>query len=163
MGNQAAFDWYRILDRSNPPLTAEEVDACVALLSRGGAVKPQFAREELPEAFARVVALYEGAIVAVGAIKRARPKYAQKVSRSSGYPVSGTMRELGYIAVSPQHRGHRLSSRIVDKLLERTVEPLFATTDKVEMKTLLANRKFMRQGREWDGEVGCIEMCPSRA
>ena len=48
------------------------------------------------------------------------------------------MAEVGYVTVSREHRGRHLSSGIVATLLARTSGPLFATTDKEEMKAVLA-------------------------
>lgn len=148
---------YCIEDRSGG-LTAEELELCVTLLARGSAVDPDFAREELPHAPMRVVATLDGVIVGVGAIKRARPGYAARNATKAAYPIASDMLELGYVTVGKAHRGHHLSSRIVDALLSKPWGPLYATTDKDEMKHVLSQRKFERRGREWDGEVGCLSL-----
>lgn len=148
---------YCIEDRSDA-LSPGELEACVVLLERGAAVDPISARRELPLAHARIVATLDGAIVGVGAIKRARAWYANKNSVSSGYAIDPNTLELGYVTIADAHRGHRLSSRIVDALLLKPWGALYATTDKDEMKTLLSNRLFVKQGREWDGTVGCLSL-----
>jgi hypothetical protein len=151
-------DPYRIESRSCSGLSDKELALCVALLKTGAAVDPAYAEQELPLARARAIAMFDDRIVGVGAIKRARPPYAAKVSRSSGYLIAPTMLELGYVTVDGPHRQKGLSSRIVDELLKTDWGALFATTDKDEMKLLLKNRKFEHRGHEWDGEVGCLSL-----
>jgi len=139
-------------------LTEAEIAACVLLLQRGAAVNVATAEEHLPLAHVQTLALLGETIVGVSAIKRARRRYAAKISRSSGYTIHPTMPELGYVTVDKQHRGHHLSSRIVAALLTTSSGPLFATTDKDEMKTVLAKNGFVWRGHEWDGENGCLSL-----
>ena len=56
------------------------------------------------------------------------------------------------------HRRQHLSSRIVEALLGAEGGPLFATTDKDEMKAVLAKNGFVKYGHEWDGEVGRLSL-----
>lgn len=155
-GNTEEADGYDILQRQG--LTDKELAASLTLLERGRAVNIGTAADHLPNSHFQVLATRDGEIVGVGAVKRARPHYAAKTSRSSGYQIDPAMPELGYVTVDPRHRGHHLSSRIVAALLTRAKGPLFAMTDKEEMKTVLGKNDFVRRGREWDGETGCLSL-----
>jgi predicted GNAT family N-acyltransferase len=139
-------------------LTDPELVACLALLKRGSAVSVATAARHLPIAVVQALAVHDRTIIGVGAIKRARPRYAAKISRSSDHQIDPTMPELGYVTVDQEHRGHHLSSRIVVALLNAESGPLFATTDKEEMKTVLAKNNFVRCGHEWDGDSGCLSL-----
>lgn len=149
-------DGYKICERHG--LTDPEVIACLALLKRGAAVNTATASKHLPIALVQVLATHDGAIIGVGAIKRARPRYAAKISRSSGHEIDPATPELGYVTVDQPHRGHHLSSKIVSALLSATSGPLFATTDKEEMKTVLTKNGFVRCGHQWDGDTGCLSL-----
>jgi predicted GNAT family N-acyltransferase len=155
-GNMDEADGYYIQEGQG--LTDEELAASLTLLERGAAVNIGSAAEHLPNSHFQVLATRDDEIVGVGAIKRARPHYAAKTSCSSGYQIDPAMPELGYVTVDQEHRGHHLSSRIVAALMTRAKGPLFATTDKVEMKTVLAKNGFVRCGGEWDGETGCLSL-----
>ena len=74
---------YSIQERQG--LTDQELSASLALLEQGGAVNIATAAQHLPyNAHLQVLAIRYRVIVGVGAIKRARPDYAAKTSRSSG-------------------------------------------------------------------------------
>jgi predicted GNAT family N-acyltransferase len=150
------IDGYQIEERHG--LTDAELAACLALLQLGAAVNVATAEEHLPIAIVQALGFLDGKIVGVDAIKRARPRYAAKTSRSSGYKIDRTMPELGYVTVDKQHRGHHLSSKIVAALLTTKIRPLVATTDKEEMKSVLAKNGFARCGHEWDGDSGCLSL-----
>jgi hypothetical protein len=143
---------YSIEDRSRAALSETELSQCVGLLRRGAAVDPESAAIELPQAHARAIVVLDGSVVGIGAIKRLRPRYAAKVSSSSGFEIRRGTRELGYVAIDEGHRGHRLSSRIVSLLVSSYTDSLFATTDDERMKVVLSRNGFKRRGREWDGE-----------
>ena len=149
-------DDYLIQDRHG--LSDSELAVCLDLLDRGAAVNVETAATHLPTAIAQVVATHAGKIVGVGAVKRARPDYAAKISRSSSHPIDPATPELGYVTVDKKHRGKHLSSRMVSALIAATSGRLFATTDKDEMKTVLSRNGFIKCGRDWDGDNGCLTL-----
>ncbi len=129
------------------------MSASLALLEQGGAVNIATAAQYLPNAHLQILAIRNDEIVGVDAIKRTRSDYATKTSHFSGHHIDPAMAEVGYVAVSLEHRGRHLLSRIAAALLARTGAAMFATTDKEEMKAVLGKNGFERCGRQWDGET----------
>ena len=133
-------------------LTEAEMAACIAIVEKGEAVDPELAARGLARAGLLAVARKGKQVVGVGAIKRPRPGYAAKVAKRSGHEFPADTPELGYVAVDPEHRGHRLSLKIVAALLAGHQGPLFATTDCERMKTVLSKVGFLHKGNEWKGK-----------
>lgn len=125
-----------------------------AILAAGEAVNVASAILELPKAPVLAIARIENTIVGLGAIKRARPRYAQQQMDSAGYDFDPGINELGYIAIAYDWRGHGYSRLIVHKLLERFTGALFSTTDNDAMIHLLSERGFKRCGGGWLGNRG---------
>jgi len=91
-------------------------------------------------------------IVAVGAIKQTRPKYAASIAKKSGFAFDPNIHELGYVAVKETQRGKHLSHHITSALLSRfDAHPLFAMTSNPRMKSTLKRFGFVQQGKEWLG------------
>jgi GNAT superfamily N-acetyltransferase len=132
-------------------LSAEEIAECVDVIKKGDAVDLLSAKKELPLAWSVAVVRAGTKIVGVGAIKRQRRTYAEKTARSSGVSFPIETLELGYVAVLPDHRGHKLSSSIVEALLSRHKGRLFATTSNAWMRNTLKNAGFVNEGKEWPG------------
>jgi hypothetical protein len=132
-------------------LTTEEIAECIDVIKQGDAVDLVSAKRELPLATTLAVVRAGGKIVAVGAIKRERQAYALKTARDSGVSFPPETLELGYVAVLPDHRGHRLSGSVVEALLSQHEGRLFATTFNARMKTTLQNAGFIQDGNEWPG------------
>lgn len=133
-------------------LTKEELAACLAVIKEGCAVDSVSAKRELPKAKAVVTVRFGDEIVAVGVIKRARPRYAAKIATYSGFSFDKNMLELGYVARKESHSGNKFSQQIVARLLAVLADvPLFATTSHKTMKATLKAAGFVRQGREWPG------------
>ncbi len=139
-------------------LSSEELARCVAIIKEGEAVDPDFAEAELPHASVLAVARKGTEVVGLGAIKRPRPHYAARNARESGHSFDTNMPELGYVAVDSEHRGNRLSHRIVSALLAKHKGPLFATTDNEAMKRTLATTGFEKKGKDWTGRRGQLSL-----
>jgi hypothetical protein len=132
-------------------MTKEEIADCIDVIKTGEAVDLVSAKRELPLASVLAVVRAGTAIVGVGAIKRRRGTYAAKIARVSGVSFPPETLELGYVAVLPDHRGHKLSGKIVDALLSPYKGRLFATTYNNRMKSVLKNAGFINKGKEWLG------------
>ena len=148
-----AFDCDGYEVRTVPPgeMNASDLAACVAILKIGDAVNWRSAKEGLPLAAALVIAWKGKQIVGVGAIKRERREYAGDIARNSGVGFPPETLELGYVAVSPEHRGHHLSDCIVRRLIKQHPGRLFATTYSPQMKNTLTRFEFEKKGKEWPG------------
>ena len=132
-------------------LDAREIASCIALIRSGGALDVQSAKAELPQTTTLALARKNGKIVGIGTIKRERPDYAKRISQKSGVQFPGETRELGYVAVSAEHRGKHLSHCIARALLNRYEGRLFATTSSDPMKRTVARFGFAQKGNEWKG------------
>lgn len=140
-------------------LTAEDLAQCLAVIKEGDAVNIESATEELPLAKFVAVHRVDGTIVAVGAIKRQRGWYAGDVGKKSGVEVATDMHELGYVSVTENQKGKKLSKRITASLLEAFQgRPLFATTSSERMKSALADAKFEQRGEPWPGQKGELSL-----
>src|SRR5262245_28276589 len=125
---------YRLTICSPGDLSNEELAVCISIIKTGGAVDLASAAEELSLARTLALARKDHLIVAVGAIKRIRRRYAAIVAKRSGKDFVSETPELGYIAVAPDHQGFHLSSGIVSALLSEHDGALFATTSNSRMK-----------------------------
>ena len=139
-------------------LSEADLVTCFAIVRGGDAVNPATMRADLPRASVLVLAREGNRIVGVGAIKAVRRRYTSKIATRSGFPFATDTPELGYVAVDTAHRGHRLSHRIVAKLLSKHQGPLFATTSVEPMKRTLAKAGFVKQKHEWDGRTGKLSL-----
>jgi GNAT superfamily N-acetyltransferase len=112
--------------------TADALADFEKLVVEGAAVDPQGLTQRIRNAF-RLLFLRtsDGQLVGVGALKRPRPGYRNKVFTNAQataapdeYPV-----ELGWVVVVKTHQGRGLSTRIVGELLPFAKnENIFATT-----------------------------------
>lgn len=153
-----AFDCYGYqvgIVRPND-LKPEDLVACVAIIKTGEAVDSGSVKRELPLVTALAVAWKDKEIVGLGAIKRERRDYAASIAGKSGVAFPAQTLELGYIAVSPDHRGHHLSHCIVRSLVRHYTGRLFATTDTKFMKNVLIRFGFVSKGNEWKGKRGML-------
>src|SRR5260370_1140798 len=144
---------YSVKARAPAELTKEELVACAVIIKKGEAVDLHSAEKELPQAGVVVVARKGRRIVGVGAIKRVRRAYAASISQNSGATFPTETRELGYVAVDPDHQGHGLSHRILATLLSEYDGRLFATTSNDRMKRTLSEAGFVKKGKEWKGRT----------
>ena len=139
-------------------LTQSEMERCLRIIEAGTAVNPDAARKELPLVQVMVIARSGDEIVAIGVIKRTRPRYASSIARSSEFQFSRQTAELGHVAVDIKHRGNHLSHAILAKLLTNFEAPLFATTDSDYMKRSLRQAGFKKRGKEWKGRRGALSL-----
>lgn len=150
-----AFDYdcegYVLKTPSAKDLSTADLASCVAIIKTGGAVDWESAQDELPQASALAIAWKGEQIVGVGAIKRERRKYAVDIAVKSSFEFPPDTLELGYVAVSPDHRGHHLSHCIVKALVKQHCGRVFATTYDARMKNTLTSAGFEKKGREWKG------------
>ena len=78
---------YIVATSSTTELSDLDIARLCAIIAAGGAVDLKSASEELLRAKVLVVVRTEKQLVAVGAIKRIRSKYAKKISESGKYFV----------------------------------------------------------------------------
>ena len=149
---------YKVKLASPKDLRPSDLAACIAILKTGDAVNWKSAKDELPQATALVLAWKGERIAGVGAIKRERREYAAEIAGKSGVDFPSETLELGYVAVSPEHRGHHLSHCIVRTLLKTHTGPLFATTYSPQMKETLKRFGFVSKGKEWRGRKDMISL-----
>jgi hypothetical protein len=137
-------------------LSDAELSSCVAIVSDGAAVAINL--KKLQNARSLALARKGGAIVGVGAIKRAQPERAIRVAQASGFSFPKETPELGYIAVAPEHRRQGISHQLVGTLVKAMPGGLFATTDDQSMMKTLAGAGFLRRGSEWPGRRGQLSL-----
>ena len=142
--------------RANAPskFSLRDLSLCIGLVRKGNAVDPASAAVKLPRSKILALALAGNLVIGVGAIKRRRPGYVRQIAEGSGVSFDPNTSELGYIAVDPEHRGQRLSERIVGELLAKHDGALFATTSSERMKRTLARVGFVERGHTWPGRNG---------
>jgi GNAT superfamily N-acetyltransferase len=132
-------------------LSEAERAACVAMIETAGAVRRGSIAEEIAAAQLLSVVRSGGEIVGVGAIKRIRRPYAQKIASRCGVSFPSETPELGYVAVDPKHRGNGLSHRLAKELVGKHSGPLFATTSSDRMIGTLTDAGFKQKGHGWPG------------
>lgn len=139
-------------------LSNEDIEACISLIRKGGAISPGFV-PELTRAMVLAIIRDGQDIVGVGAIKGKWPEYASLIAQRSGFRFNKNTYELGYIAVKESHRFQGISYEIVINLLASFRDrPLFATTANEYMKRTLEMAGFVRQGHEWKGFNGELSL-----
>lgn len=134
-------------------LSESALNACIAILRQGKAVDWRSASNELPVAAAIIVARNGLEIVGVGAIKRKRMEYAQRIAKKAKHEFPPETLELGYVTVDERHRNKGLSHRITSSLLAAYNGRLFATTYDKYMKRTLENAGFEKKGKQWKGRA----------
>jgi predicted GNAT family N-acyltransferase len=147
---------YEVAARIPGDLNAAELETCFTIIEEGEAVDPNTMKRDLPRSVVLAIARKADQIVGLGAIKPVRKRYAAKVARNSGVQFPPETLELGYVAVDEDHRHRGLSYRIVEALLSRYADRLFATTDAEWMKKALSQYGFLKKGNEWQGERGML-------
>jgi len=134
-------------------LTEAERTRCLLLILEGGAVTMATARRDFPRSKTIAVARKDGEVVGVASIKPIREDYAAGRAAKAEHRFDLKTPELGYVVVDPPHRGHRLSSRMVEALT-RDGDALFATTSDPKMQAALMGAGFVQQGIAWKGRRG---------
>jgi GNAT superfamily N-acetyltransferase len=149
---------YDVTDCVPADLSEAEIQKCLAVITSGEAVDPEFAEAELPLAKALAIARVGKMVVGAGAVKRERIPYASSVAERSGFEFRRDTPELGYVAVDKRHRGQGLSHRLVEKLLTKQQGSMFATTDNAKMKASLLASGFSQKGHGWMGHRGMLSL-----
>ena len=151
---------YRVETCAPGDLTAVEMERCTRIVIEGEAITdPESVKKWLPRSVVLAVVRKGEEIVAVGAIKPARPPYARQVAAASEHAFSDDLPELGYIARDPVHRNNRFSPRIIAALLERYGRgPIWATTSSATIKAALTDVGFRNQGKEWGKPSGRLSL-----
>ena len=144
-------DGYDVKQCAVGDLSEAELADCIRLVTDGDAVRPEYAKRDLPRSVVIAVARKNGRIVGVGTIKPARPEYTSGIAKKSGVTFSSDTPELGYVAVHRDHRGRRLSHRLLEVLQPAKHETVFATTSSEPMKRTLEKAGFSQRGEAWEG------------
>jgi predicted GNAT family N-acyltransferase len=132
-------------------LNNEFIAQSVDIITDGGQVATEGLSQNLARAHLVALALDEGQIVGVAAIKNQSRAYIKGVGDDAGYQPHARARELGYVAVKKERRGEHIGSDLADKLLIGYDGPCFATTRTQRMKDILKKRGFEKVGKEWFG------------
>lgn len=127
--------------------------ACAPIIAAGGAISnPQVD-------CVRVLGTISlgGQVVGTGSIKQPSEAFVERVSNSSRVPLHG-LRELGYMAIEPPHRGKRYATGIAGLLLAAVPgdEKIFSITteENIPMQKTLLRHGFVMQPHVWTGIVG---------
>jgi predicted GNAT family N-acyltransferase len=108
---------------------------------------------------ARVLAyvLIDGHIVGVAALKVPVQSYRDSISRKSGFSIADWKYplELGYLVVDKSARGQKLSTRLVDAVLDAAGDSgLFATTSSTAVHKILPRVGFVVRGNTYKSNDG---------
>jgi len=140
--------------RAGKFLTEQELDECISFLQEQGAVQYfKTARQRLKSALITVTLTEGPNLVGMGVIKDRSPKYNEKISERSGYPLHLDMCEIGYIGVAEACRGQGLATQIVKQLLKYE-ERIYATTSNLHMMYIFRREGFYPQGHPWRSKEG---------
>jgi predicted GNAT family N-acyltransferase len=126
------------------------------LVELGGEVDTIALEQNVTNARALVFARSNGRVLGVGAIKRPKSTYREKVANDSGFNLSCDLYpfELGYIFVQEEARGWGLSHQIVSAALNETDgQNIFATAraDNQGMLRALCRASFLQVGHDYSG------------
>lgn len=132
-------------------MSEEERGEFQKAVEEGGEVDSDGLSERMKHARLLAYAAFEQGFLGVGGLKQPAGSYLGKVSRLSGYDLSGYCAELGWVYVTPEARGMRLASRIAEALSSSYEKGIFATTrsDNVHMQSILLKLGFARVGNEY--------------
>lgn len=99
-------------------------------------------------------------IVGVAALKNPDANYRANKFVAASVPIGdyATAPELGYVVISEEMRGQKLSGNLCDAIAQEICEPAFATTDNSTMKKNLKRSGFTKVGREWKGQKGMLSL-----
>ena len=128
-----------------------EIGAFIAFVRAGGEVSIQGLPERIRGAAALVFARIDSLVVGVAALKQPQASYRRRVSTESGAPLLAEEfpYELGWVYVSPESRGKRLSLLLSQAALAASKDAgVFATsrTENIAMHRSLAKLGFVATG-----------------
>ena len=145
-------------------LIPDEREIVVSLVKTGGAIVGSVESIAARLHNAHFIALLREhrteRIIAVGALKNPSAGYRLDKFKKAGVLLQGfgAAPELGYVVVRSDLRGKQLSSRIIDLILGRVSEPIWATTDNNTMRNNLRRSGFVLVGSNWKGEKGDLTL-----
>lgn len=137
--------------------TDVELDAFCSLVRKGGQVMPRGLRGRVKRAVALAFVYVNDVLAAVGAIKRPGVAYRGSIFQKAEASVDPTNfpAELGWIFVSEEHRGKKLSRIPVEVLLPFiAIDNCFATSDvrRIEMHKTLERYGFSKVGKPYKSD-----------
>lgn len=99
-------------------------------------------------------------IIAVATLKQPDAAYRRKTFTKAVVPIAGfeAALELGYVVITDDMRGKKLSGDLVSVIVMNITEPTFATTDSNTMRNNLTRSGFIQQGEQWQGKNGMLSL-----
>jgi hypothetical protein len=151
---------YRVETCAPMDLTAAELERCTSIVIEGEAIEnSESVKTWLPQSLVLAVVRKGEEIVGVGAIKPARPRYAERVAAASEYIFATDLRELGYIARDPPSQEQQTFTAHRRGIVGATWPGTdLATTSSAAIKAALTDAGFRHQGREWERPRGRLSL-----
>ncbi len=152
-------DRIEVINKAPGACSEAELEAFIGMVLEGGEVSsiglPARVRQSAVISFVR----RNGALLAVGALKRPTSAHREEVSIGAGIELTDAEYpfELGWIFVSPQARGLGLSKALCRSLVSsRGSEGIFSTTrtENVSMQSTLQRCGFIAAGVEYQSTRG---------
>jgi len=135
----------------------EELDTFERLVIAGGEVSPEGLRQRIQRA-EKLIFIYDGECVAIGAIKKPNAGYKAGVFKKSKVTEQREYKhELGWLYVSSAARGKGYGRALMEAIKELLAEtPCFATTreDNEPMHYLFSQFGFSRLGQPYKSQNG---------
>ena len=154
---------YEIVTRSPDELSERELDDFIALVLQGDEVTPANLEERVRKAERLILLSAAGCLSGIGALKKPNASYRRRVVSRSGtsLPVSEYPFELGWIFVSPSHRGKGLAGRIVEAAVSvANGVGVFATSrsENTAIHKVLQRHGFFHTGKIYPSDHGSHEL-----
>ncbi|MBI4290780.1 MAG: GNAT family N-acetyltransferase [Betaproteobacteria bacterium] len=128
------------------------------LVREGGEVDPNTIHALIERALSLAFVKSPSSLVGVGAIKRPNPSYRNRVFRSASSALNAGHFEfeLGWVYVRPSAQGHRLASRLVQKLMPTLKGAAVYATSRVNnerMHASLVRGGFRQEGPSYPSKL----------
>jgi len=138
--------------------TDEELDSFCSFVREGGQVMLQGLKGRVTKAVALAFVFVNGGLAAVGAIKRPGEGYRSSTFKKAGVTEDPTdfAVELGWVFVSEEHRGKKLSRVPVEALFPVVgTQNCFATSDvkRIGMHKTLKRYGFSKVGKPYESDL----------
>lgn len=145
--------------KSPSDLTKSELNSFADLILEGGQINsPKNILIENIKNCELVAQLHiDGKLAGIGAIKLPRPSYHNRVFTKAGISnlQKNYEKELGYIFTSPEFRGRKISTKVLNSLLEKlNDQKVFATTKSQFMRAILIESGFKKKGNTYQNDDG---------
>ncbi len=143
--------------QSKPPseFTLGEIYQLSQLINSGGAVHT-VGLQIVTQAQQIATCTYDNKTIGVGAIKKPKAEYIQKVFKNAGLEqdFSSFYYEIGWLSVDPIFRGQQISATLNHMLLDQLHGPIFATTVARQWPNpLVLHFRFRQRGNPWPSEI----------